>query len=63
MFATTYLARRLKQICVAECSAQTEYVIAFRVFRYGLHYGTVDDDEMFGGGLYWATLARIARVE
>lgn len=33
------------------------------MFGYGLHDGTVDDDEMFGRCLDVASLARIARVE
>lgn len=33
------------------------------MFRYGLHDGAVDDDQMFGCGFDVTSLARIARIE
>lgn len=53
----------LKQIGVSECRAQTKNIIPFRVFRDGLHDGSIDDDQMFRRGLYTSAFPGIARIE
>lgn len=57
------LTRRLEEVGVAESGAQTEDVVPFRMLRNGLHYGTVDDDEMFRRRLDGSALSAITRVE
>lgn len=39
-----YLTWRLEQIRIAECRAQTEYVVAFRMLGYRLHNCTINND-------------------
>jgi len=57
------LSAHLKQVGISEGCAETEDVVSFWVFWYGLHDGTINDNEVFGGRLDGAPLSGITWIE
>lgn len=59
----SYLTWSLEEVGVTEGRAETKDVIPFGVFWYGLHDGTVDNDEVLGRSFNWTSFSRVAGVE
>ena len=56
-------ASHLKEVGVAKGRAQTKDEISLGMFGYGLHDGTIDDDQVLGSSFHVTSLARIARIK